>query len=175
MIVRLPLLRTPGRTATGIAILDEVLGFWTTQRGAAVLPLADELYLTDLVGVFPHLLLAYRHGRGFRIEFTGEVARALLGGDLTGSCPTRADPDAARAALARNLGTAAALGVAGTSRCAGPQPFAAVHLPYADAEGGVMLVVTCLAPAPVTEGAKVLPFRVMQAGARHRPEDPVQA
>ncbi len=62
---------------------------WEDQRADAALPDADELFLADLAELIPHLLLACRHEEigGFRIEFAGAAAAALLGLQPVGETP----------------------------------------------------------------------------------------
>lgn len=172
MIVRLNEQRRPKRPWVGIPELDTLHDFWSALRAGDGVPRAEELYLTDLVETMPFLLLAYRHGRGFRIEFAGDVASRLIGTDLTGACPTRRDPDPLRASLARGIGTADGLTAAGAGRLAsGDGALAAIYLPFADAverpgpgsvEGGaapaVALVMVGLARDPRPAGGDVLRF-----------------
>src|SRR5690606_2475774 len=62
---------------------------WEDQRADAVLPSADELFLSDLAELVPRLILACRDEvtGGFRIDFAGAAARGLLELEPVGEIP----------------------------------------------------------------------------------------
>ena len=69
--------------------LARLLAIWDDQRAEAALPDADELFLADLAEVIPNLVLAYRDDLtdGFRIEFAGATAKAVLPIEPVGVIP----------------------------------------------------------------------------------------
>lgn len=81
--------RRLGRFPHPVRWLERLVAIWHDQRADAVLPDADEMFLADMADLIPHLLLAYRDGDtdGFRIDFAGGAARALLPLEPVGVTP----------------------------------------------------------------------------------------
>lgn len=71
-----------GRTSS---VLRELRAYWEYTRSGAGLPLSEDLFLSDLVDEMPYVLLAYEDKARFQIEFAGDAAADLLGGDPVGA------------------------------------------------------------------------------------------
>jgi len=155
--------------------LDYLHAHWDESRGEDRLPLADELFLGDLMVPMPHLLLAYHDvdGDAFRVEFAGAAARAdlRLAAEAVG-CPRPLDPVGARPELAAP-GTALSwlgAGYASARRMVLPGAvhvrhgaLVALHLPYADERGRVRVILSGIVRWPevgqVRDTARVVPLR----------------
>lgn len=79
----------PERRAGSIERVDSVLqglrAYWELSRADASLPLSENLFLSDLVDEMPHVVLAYHDRQRFQVEFAGETAADLLGGNPIGA------------------------------------------------------------------------------------------
>ena len=160
-IVRLPAARAAREGATGPGALERLRRYWDRAGGGAGAPRSDRLFLSDLSGAMAHILLCYRDGAAWRIEFAGAEVQDLLGFDPTGEALRGSDPEPLLARLADGAAAAARRMEPRTVRAGGRT---AIHLPFAG-EGGaaaVMLVGVVAAPPP-GPGAAVLAFPARRA------------
>ncbi|MCR9175152.1 MAG: hypothetical protein NXI19_04020 [Alphaproteobacteria bacterium] len=186
------------RLPAAIRWLDFLHAYWEEARTEDWLPLADDLFLGDLVEPMPHLMLAYHDvdGDAYRIEFAGAAARAELTaqvrtdsdgsvlpgagpwGDLVGIRPELAEPGSALSWIGA--------GYASTRRMVLPGAIhvrhgalLALHLPYADHDGRISVILSAIArwpdaalppgPEPKDTGGPgtVVPFRTKPAPPRN--------
>lgn len=126
---------------------------WENQRADAWLPAADELFLADLADLVPRLVLAHREEEtgGFRIEFAGVAARALLELEPVGEIPEHGPLEHPLAWLGA--------GFVGVRRPAVPGPRwlrrddrVGVFLPYGAFDRRVTLILVGIARWPDVDG-----------------------
>ena len=65
--------------------MSQLKDYWDFSRAQKSLPLSEALFISDLVDQMPYVLLAYEEKCRFKIEFAGETAACLLGGNLIGA------------------------------------------------------------------------------------------
>lgn len=140
---------------TNVPLLDDLLGFWEEQRGNAAAPSADSLFISVYSREMPHLMLGYLVKDGFRVEFTGEVVRHLVGCDIIGE---HLSPDATHLVLvdmARDPYMAHHHFAPQVTR---HEDHIALHLPYANARGEIAMIMSAMwEVGPATE-AEIVPF-----------------
>lgn len=152
-------------SAAPVPWLERLLAIWHDQRGGAALPAADELFLADMADLIPHLVLACRDdGDGFRIEFAGAAARALLPLEPVGVIPEACPAEHPLAWLGTGFVRARQPAVPGLLwlRTEGR---VGLFLPYAAFDGRVSLILAGIARWPGGDGETVVPLH--PAGARH--------
>lgn len=130
MIVKLPKKRGDVAGVTGDKVLDGLRDYWRRQCGAAPAPRSDGLYLSDLIREMPHILMCFRDGARFRIEFAGCEAQDLLGFDRTGEELRFDDSERILAGVARAGAIAARKRQPELSRGDG---WMAIQLPFVEA------------------------------------------
>lgn len=150
-----------GSTLIGNAVLERLRVFWHASRGSAAAPLADGLYLSDLIAEMPHVLLCFRDGEAFRIEFSGSEVQDLLGFDPTGEVLRQDDyvpvlMDMARCAEEMILQTVPRTGRGDCWR--------SLLLPYVDARQRVMVMLAGLVTEAPERSAEILNFSARGAG-----------
>lgn len=159
MIVRLP--RTLASSPDLIAdrSLKRLDAYWNRLRGPALAPGADVLYLSNLAAEIPHVLLCFRDGEAYRIEFAGAEAQDLLGFDPTGEILKHDDPEQILAGLSRVADIVARSKSPDWPRGDG---WAAIVLPFVEAGQEVTVLLAGLIPVPPSvpeTTAEVLPFK----------------
>ena len=155
------------RLPASIRWLDYLHTYWEEARTEDWLPLADDLFLGDLVEPMPHLLLAYHDvdGDAYRIEFAGASARAELtapantagpgclkgpaaqGGDLVGIRPELVEPGSALSWIGAGYASTRRMVLPGAIHVRHGE-LLALHLPYATHDGGVSLILSAIARWP---------------------------
>ena len=155
------------RLPAAIRWLDYLHSYWEEARTEDWLPLADELFLGDLVEPMPHLLLAYHDvdGDAYRVEFAGAAARAELSasaetggggspmagaglrGDLVGVRPELAEPGSALSWIGAGYASTRRMVLPGAIHVRHGE-LLALHLPYADQDGGISVILSAIARWP---------------------------
>jgi hypothetical protein len=152
------------RLPASIRWLDYLHSYWDEGRTEDWLPLADELFLGDLVEPMPHLLLAYHDvdGDAYRIEFAGAAARAELvwptgggvapagpasGGDLVGVRPELVEPGSALSWIGAGYASARRIVLPGAVHVRNGD-LLALHLPYVDHDGRISVILSAIARWP---------------------------
>lgn len=150
--------------------LDGLYAYWNDQRAEAAMPDANELFLADFVDIMPHLVLGYRDEwrHAFRIEFAGQAATALLGDETVDRYPEEVGPDDPLAWLGEGYASIRELGTPDISRSANGA-LVALHLPYAEPDGQVGLILSVLAPCPDRVASRGRPTMVRAANDGVKP------
>jgi hypothetical protein len=142
----------PERRAGSIERVDSVLrglrAYWEFSRTDASLPLSENLFLSDLVDEMPHVVLAYQDRQRFQVEFAGEAAADLLGGNPIGA--TTAPKGGLPPAVARCIRRSAEDREPVLSTAAGIR---IICLPFGGAGGEVELVLAGLAEVTVLQNS----------------------
>jgi len=138
--------RHAGSVRGADSVLQELKAYWEFSRTGTSLPLSENLFLSDLVDEMPHVVLAYQHKQRFQVEFAGEAAADLLGGNPIGA--TTVPDGGLPPAVARCIRRAAerrepVLSTSGGIRI--------ICLPFDAASGEVELVLAGLAEVPALE------------------------
>ena len=156
-----------GRLPEAAGWLLRLLAVWQDQRADALVPDADELFLADLADMIPHLLLALRDEDtgGFRIEFAGAAAKAVLGPEPVGETPEHGPLEHPLAWLGTGFVRARRPAVPGP-RWLRAEDRLGLFLPYGAFDGRVTLVLAGIARSPIAaRGGRVVPLRpVRRAG-----------
>ncbi|MEO9902285.1 MULTISPECIES: hypothetical protein [Alphaproteobacteria] len=66
-------------------VLRDLRVYWDFSRAKLTLPLSENLFISDLVDEMPYVLLVYGEKSRFQVEFTGDAAAGLLGGQVIGA------------------------------------------------------------------------------------------
>ena len=144
-------------------VLRDLKVYWDFSRAQLVLPLSENLFLSDLVDEMPHVLLAYGENARFQIEFAGEAAAGLLGGEPIGATtePGEGLPDE----LTRCILTAAQCHEPASGSADGMQ---FLCLPFSGAFAAVDVVLiglVCVASMEIRAGGTVISLGRYRAGA----------
>lgn len=158
----------PGRLPGSARRLERLIAVWHDQRAEAALPAADELFLADMAELVPHLVLAYRDDDtdGFRIEFAGAAARALLPLEPVGVMPEDCPAEHPLAWLGAGFARVRRPAVPGLiwMRAEG---LVGLFLPYGAFDSRVTLILAGIARWPDDAGdACVVPLRGWPGGSR---------
>ena len=155
MIVRLPKTLSSAQGATDDGMLGRLRAYWNHQRGQGAVPRADGLYLSDLAAEIPNVLMCFRDGTAFRVEFAGSDAQDLLGFDPTGELLSVKDPAPILVGVAKGGGKAAKNRRPELTRGIG---WTAIELPFVEQGGVVSVLLIGLAAATLQPSAEILPF-----------------
>jgi hypothetical protein len=156
MIVKLPEPRDEVGFPLGDEVLDRLRDYWERLRVGDGPPRSDGLYLSDLTSQMPHLLMCFKDGTAFRIEFAGSEAQDRVGFDPTGEILQANDPHPVLAGIAR--------GGASAARGRGPvlthgDGWMAIQLPFVEAPGRVSVLLIGLVEIIRLPPAEILEFR----------------
>ncbi len=66
-------------------VLRDLRVYWDFSRAQLTLPLSENLFISDLVDEMPYVLLVYGENSRFQVEFAGDAATGLLGGEAIGA------------------------------------------------------------------------------------------
>lgn len=156
-----------GLPAGPVRQLERLMAVWHDQRAEAALPSADELFLADMAELVPHLVLAYRDDEtdGFRIEFAGAAARALLPLEPVGVLPEECPAGHPLAWLGTGFARVRRPAVPGLiwMRAEG---LVGLFLPYGAFDGRVTLILAGIARWPNDPRGCVVPLRGLHSGSR---------
>lgn len=183
------------RLPASIRWLDYLHTYWHEARTGDWMPLADKLFLGDLVEPMPHLLLAYHDvdGDAYRVEFAGAAARSELSHmaetnlaadtatdwsrDIVGLRLELAEPGSALSWIGAGYASARRLVLPGAIHVRHGD-LLALHLPYSDHDGRVSVILSAIARWPdmtasdspdqqaSDPSSNVLPFTPRAAGPR---------
>ncbi|UUX51415.1 hypothetical protein NUH88_06890 [Nisaea acidiphila] len=131
-----------GRTSW---ILRDLRAYWEYARKGSGLPLSEDLFLSDLVDEMPYVLLAYEDRARFQIEFAGDAASDLLGGNPIGA--TTGSNSQLPSAIVQCIRACAERREPAVATGAGIR---IICLPFGAASGEVDLVLAGLDDAPVS-------------------------
>ena len=156
MIVRLPRTLSSSPEAMDAGMLSRLHAYWNRQRGLAAVPRADGLYMSDLAAEMAHVLMCFRDGTAFRVEFAGAEAQDLLGFDPTGELLRSDDPVEILAGVARGARISAEQRCPEQTRGVG---WTAIELPFVGDGDRVSVLLIGLVAAVCPGSAEILKFR----------------